>query len=909
MLKMSDRRTKTIQKKLCFVATVSFKSLIITTGPWAGKGFSTGVCKATLEGAAYTGQWGGVLLSNPPEKRIYLKGSVTGEILATVEGYLTESVPDSGVYNQYEATWKVGRLGNTTTSATIQLKGTLSYQNSSIFPATDLYILQSSVDGSVSGHYAGSLSSVLNHVRIADSDNPYNGEGFSIISYVSESGQGEGWTNDKLSSGIVEMKGLFTAPLFGVVTGKLDDTTSPRTLFLTTERIDLGLPPMADLEVKTWGPERVSPGQTINLMVEYRNQGLTEASDSLVVAQLPAEVNYVSSTNGGIYRWETHEVIWKLGGVRAKSKGNLAATVTVQWGLPWGTQLAQAVMIDTSGAELDKYLHPELGMPNLLDYLTYQPLNPDPLRFLTPEEWQAELGDPFVRDLYAYAVELGYTDTSIAYTLSAGSGPSVICCLMASTSGAHDVLLLISSRSTTTQTRVILAKSDGTGVEFFDRSGGIRYNEVNEASGWGEWDVAHSLKHWQCLANCVALKLPRWLLRLDALRRIADILNPVLYAYDCVVCRTKGTIRECQICAARIAQLLAQHYEQEELNTLLGDYAMFLGFWQCVEDCVHDPDSHLCEHCQTFYLCVWGANGGWKVHCFSGGVVVQDNFLFFCPKGQKCVTGWQQGCKPIKKNGDGDTTDVARARDPNRKLGPQGDVVAGQKLDYRVEYENEGEGIAFGVYITDTLDEDLDDSTLQIGPVIDVDTGLEIALPGVYSPGTRTITWFVGQVNPNQRGYADFSVNVRRDAPLGTEIINFATVYFPSVPEATRTNGVVSIVDCIASSHKDYLDWVSLGKPTCWCAPPYGSGYQCDGDADGVSSGPKDFYRIFTGDLSLIVTNWKKKAGDPTLDPCADIDHKDSGGITKYRVFTGDLSILVANWKKTDAQLAGDCPR
>ena len=61
--------------------------------------------------------------------------------------------------------------------------------------------------------------------------------------------------------------------------------------------------------------------------------------------------------------------------------------------------------------------------------------------------------------------------------------------------------------------------------------------------------------------------------------------------------------------------------------------------------------------------------------------------------------------------------------------------------------------------------------------------------------------------------------------------------------------------------------------------------------------------------MNLIVANWKKKAGDPTLDPCADIDHKDSGGLNKYRVFTGDLNILVANWKKKDTQLPGNCPR
>ncbi len=108
---------------------------------------------------------------------------------------------------------------------------------------------------------------------------------------------------------------------------------------------------------------------------------------------------------------------------------------------------------------------------------------------------------------------------------------------------------------------------------------------------------------------------------------------------------------------------------------------------------------------------------------------------------------------------------------------------------------------------------------------------------------------------------------------------------------------------------KQCLDWEALGNPGCWCTRPDGSGYQCDGDADGKDSGFPFYYRVFTGDLALIVENWKKKVRDPTLNPCADIDHRDSGFPFEYRVFTNDLAILVKNWKKTDAELPGDCPR
>jgi hypothetical protein len=114
---------------------------------------------------------------------------------------------------------------------------------------------------------------------------------------------------------------------------------------------------------------------------------------------------------------------------------------------------------------------------------------------------------------------------------------------------------------------------------------------------------------------------------------------------------------------------------------------------------------------------------------------------------------------------------------------------------------------------------------------------------------------------------------------------------------------------CFPLTYSTYQDWIALGAPDCWCAPTCGNRYQCDGDADGVMSAFPFMYRVFTGDLAMIVGNWKKKLGDPTLDPCADVDHKDSGGITKYRVFVKDLAILVTNWKKKDAGLPGNCPR
>lgn len=117
--------------------------------------------------------------------------------------------------------------------------------------------------------------------------------------------------------------------------------------------------------------------------------------------------------------------------------------------------------------------------------------------------------------------------------------------------------------------------------------------------------------------------------------------------------------------------------------------------------------------------------------------------------------------------------------------------------------------------------------------------------------------------------------------------------------------------DCFPSdpAYADqHADWEAFGRPDCWCGPPLGSGYQCDGDADGKTEGLFTKWRVSLKDLDIIIANWKKKMGD-NPNPCADIDHKYQGAITKYRVSLNDLNIIISNWKKRDHELPGNCPR
>jgi uncharacterized repeat protein (TIGR01451 family) len=422
-----------------------------------------------------------------------MKGTLSGGMKGITEGYLTESTPGSGIYDTYNASWTICNLGGDSTYANLTVDGSMSYQGSNKY-ASSIYIVQGSFQGNGTGYYNGSLNVVLTHVRVSDPNDVYYGQGFSIMSYTCKLGSGQGWTVDNNhTTPITLMKGWFTKPYLGIVTGELNESGTPKKLSLSIERIDYGQPPKASLLFDLWGWSRVSPGQTAYYTVKYSNSGLKAVTGVTIELRLDSDVVYLSDTGSGTYSAAGHKVTWQVD-IPSKSANSITTKVKVKWGLPLNTFL----------------------------------------------------------DFYLYT-------------------------------------------------------------------------------------------------NITELKL------------------------------------------------------EEHLKVL-----------------------------------------------------------------------------------------VTNARDPNIKTGPEGNVSAGQKLDYQIEFENEGNGTAFGVYFTDTLDENLDDSTLIIGPVKDKKDNKTIGSPGAYDANTRTVTWFAGEVGPGEGGYANLSVNIKSNTPEGTYIPNFGIVYFPSVPETTKTNVVLS---------------------------------------------------------------------------------------------------------------------
>src|SRR3990170_4342124 len=372
------------------------------------------------------------------------------------------------------------------------------------------------------------------------------------------------------------MSGLCTSPYYGIASG----TLIKKTLYLSIKRIDKGLPPMADLEVKTWGPQRVSPGQTVNYMVEYRNDGV-KAAEGMTLIFLPSV-----------------------------------------WGIQQGTILPMEAFI----------IPQEEADSNILSEIQYS------IRHIFERKQMQSSADGGWRTARYYIEAIW---NALTYTV--------------------------------------------TGSEF---------------------------------------------------AQIPEIMSQVWFPM--LIKRAEGKFAE------TVLDPSAYCY-WGEIVTLLKN--------------LHSDPSYLKNQGKTF---------------------------------EEAVLELKEKCNYNKPKKNGPT--INTAHDPNIKYGPEGAVSAGQKLDYTVEYENEGEGTAYGVYFTDTLDEDLDDSTLEIGSVKSTKDGSIIASAGTYNSKTRTINWFVGEVGPGEGGYAELSVNVKGGAPKETEIINYGTVYFPSVPETTRTNAIVSTI-------------------------------------------------------------------------------------------------------------------
>jgi uncharacterized repeat protein (TIGR01451 family) len=392
------------------ITITNLKFIILNSSFFSGKGFFIANYTATINSVEFSGHWRGMLYNKTGERKIYLKGALSGGIKGITDDYLIESVNGSGNYDLYNSSWTLNYLGPDLIYAEITVNSTVSYQNSSNF-TSEIYILQAYFNGTSTGYFYGTSSIVLTHIRINNVTNEYYGQGFSSFAFISTWGTGSGWTYDKIvTNQIVKLTGFFTKPIWGLVFGTLDETGGTKTLSLSIMRIDIGLPPRAIVDIELWCRTLASPGQTLHYILKYSNSGVLTAYNIKLVVELPKSTTiYISNSvygfgntskpGSGIYNSTTHSVTWKLN-IPAKSRNYVSVKFKIKWGLSWGTKL--------------------ICKAYAIDYIKNKTLDTDKFKTIIRQAWDPNEkfgpeGNVTVGQMLNYTIEYENVGAGIAY--------------------------------------------------------------------------------------------------------------------------------------------------------------------------------------------------------------------------------------------------------------------------------------------------------------------------------------------------------------------------------------------------------------------------------------------------------------------------------------------------------------
>lgn len=171
---------------------------------------------------------------------------------------------------------------------------------------------------------------------------------------------------------------------------------------------------------------------------------------------------------------------------------------------------------------------------------------------------------------------------------------------------------------------------------------------------------------------------------------------------------------------------------------------------------------------------------------------------------------------------------VRGAFDPNDKtanityLSPT-DIATGKKITYTIRFQNTGTLAADFVIVTDTLDNDLDASTLEIISTSHSLGQMTIANDFEHPDQPNVVKWHFPNINlpdsssneAESHGYIQFRIRAKQGLPLGTLIENTAGIVFDyNVPVITNTCVVpVSLASNLALADSE-LQYVVYPNPT-----------------------------------------------------------------------------------------------
>jgi uncharacterized repeat protein (TIGR01451 family) len=169
----------------------------------------------------------------------------------------------------------------------------------------------------------------------------------------------------------------------------------------------------------------------------------------------------------------------------------------------------------------------------------------------------------------------------------------------------------------------------------------------------------------------------------------------------------------------------------------------------------------------------------------------------------------------LSNNSDTYSQIVIGSFDPNDKavdpagIGAQGDVLHGERLHYRIRFQNTGTASAIHVFVQDEIDQDLDLNTFLMERA---SHSYDVVTSG------NTITWKFMNINlpdsnvnePGSHGYIEYSIKAKQGLADGTEIENTAAIYFdfnaPVITNTTINTLQTSLVSIEEIADDDYLN-------------------------------------------------------------------------------------------------------
>ncbi len=562
------------------------------------------------------------------------------------------------------------------------------------------------------------------------------------------------------------------------------------------------------LQVEVVGRSIFVPGSRQTYAISYRNNTVTSINNAVLVAFLPDFAQYTGNDGTGYHWVNRKQVYWRLGTLPPGETGIVAVTVEYDWGIPFGTRDSILAALAGSNAPNDLVI--------LQDYLTYTP----PTVISRGELTQVEVdvlraGNPELDQLYNSALAAGFVWTdAVEEVRSDGTQQTMVNLLRLTPQLAHQTIFVSPDG---VSTRIVDRESYRVGstgdILLYDpqtedwtpQGGGGLFSAVIPTSA-NDCDKSFG----DCMKNCVQKTVRS---------RIADFFIPLMgiseSVNDCLAAKNGDDIALVN-CSKTVFKKIPGYEEGVDLGV-------------CNTQCQADPCSNDCNTTGDVYDCDndsfpygWAGIGTKTVkRCNTEtGLYYATETQAVCAGGEKCVmVGGVPSCRNCSTGlassagvqselilfsvdapsedgaSSGGCSECQPAQDPNAKLGVEGSVAPGQELTYTVQYENEGAGEAYGVFVIDTLAEVFDETTLSLGA------------GGRYLGATRTILWDVGTLAPNgepgSQGEFTFRVRLRSDLPAGTVVTNQAVVYFPSVPEITPTNAVANIVQPLAGTDQE----------------------------------------------------------------------------------------------------------